>query len=75
MKEIKEKGIPVIGSYCTYFPKEIAMAMGAVTVGLCGTSEEPIQEAQKDLPKNPVSPDSVQLWICKDRYLPVLLFF
>ena len=51
-KEIKEKGIPVIGSYCTYFPKEIAMAMGAVTVGLCGTSEEPIQEAQKDLPKN-----------------------
>ena len=52
VKEIKEKGIPVIGSYCTYFPKEIAMAMGAVTVGLCGTSEEPIQEAQKDLPKN-----------------------
>ena len=42
----------MIGSYCTYFPKEIAMAMGAVTVGLCGTSEEPIQEAQKDLPKN-----------------------
>ncbi|HJE98665.1 MAG TPA: 2-hydroxyacyl-CoA dehydratase family protein, partial [Sellimonas intestinalis] len=52
VKGIKEKGIPVIGSYCTYFPKEIAMAMGAVTVGLCGTSEEPIQEAQKDLPKN-----------------------
>ena len=52
VKEIKEQGIPVIGSYCTYFPKEIAMAMGAVTVGLCGTSEEPIKEAQKDLPKN-----------------------
>ena len=52
VKGIKEKGIPVIGSYCTYFPKESAMAMGAVTVGLCGTSEEPIQEAQKDLPKN-----------------------
>ena len=52
VKEIKEKGIPVIGSYCTYFPKEIAMAMGAVTVGLCGTSEEPIQEAQKDRPNN-----------------------
>ena len=25
---LKDKGIPVIGSYCTYFPKEIAMAMG-----------------------------------------------
>lgn len=35
MKEIKDKGIPVIGAYCTYFPQEIAMAMGAVTVGLC----------------------------------------
>ena len=32
MKEVKDKGIPVIGAYCTYFPQEIAMAMGAVTV-------------------------------------------
>ena len=39
MKEIKDKGIPVIGAYCTYFPQEIAMAMGAVTVGLCSTSD------------------------------------
>ena len=35
MKEVKDKGIPVVGAYCTYFPQEIAMAMGAVTVGLC----------------------------------------
>ena len=34
MKEVKDKGIPVVGAYCTYFPQEIAMAMGAVTVGL-----------------------------------------
>lgn len=32
VKQLKDKGIPVIGSYCTYFPKEIAMAMGAATV-------------------------------------------
>ena len=32
MKEVKDKGIPVVGAYCTYFPQEIAMAMGAVTV-------------------------------------------
>ena len=31
MKEVKDKGIPVVGAYCTYFPQEIAMAMGAVT--------------------------------------------
>lgn len=52
VKEFKERGIPVIGSYCTYFPKEIAMAMGAATVSLCSTSDETIAEAEKDLPKN-----------------------
>ena len=29
MKEVKDKGIPVVGAYCTYFPQEIAMAMNA----------------------------------------------
>ena len=31
VQQLKDKGIPVIGSYCTYFPKEIAMAMGGGT--------------------------------------------
>ena len=35
MKELKDRDVPVVGAYCTYFPQEIAMAMGAVTVGLC----------------------------------------
>ena len=52
VKEYKDKGIPVIGSYCTYFPQEIAMAMGAASVSLCSTSDETLQEAEKDLPKN-----------------------
>lgn len=52
VKELKDKGIPVIGAYCTYFPKEIAMAMGAAAVSLCSTSDETIAEAEKDLPKN-----------------------
>lgn len=52
VKQLKDKGIPVIGAYCTYFPKEIAMAMGAATVGLCSTSDETIPDAEKDLPKN-----------------------
>ena len=52
VKKLKEKGIPVVGAYCTYFPQEIAMAAGAATVGLCSTSDETIQEAEKDLPKN-----------------------
>ena len=52
MKELKDKNIPVIGAYCTYFPQEIAMAMGAVTVGLCSTSDETIPVAERDLPRN-----------------------
>ena len=52
MKELKDKNVPVIGAYCTYFPQEIATAMGAVTVGLCSTSDETIPVAEKDLPRN-----------------------
>lgn len=52
VKELKDQGIPVIGSFCTYFPKEIPMALGATTVSLCSTSDETIPEAEKDLPKN-----------------------
>ena len=52
VKQLKDQGIPVVGSYCTYFPQEIAMAMGAATVSLCSTSDETIVEAEKDLPKN-----------------------
>lgn len=52
VKELKDKGVPVVGSYCTYFPQEIPMAMGAATVSLCSTSDETIQAAEKDLPKN-----------------------
>lgn len=52
VKEIKEKGIPVVGVFCTFMPEEIPMAMGAVPIGLCSFSEETIPEAEKDLPKN-----------------------
>ncbi|MCK8827407.1 2-hydroxyacyl-CoA dehydratase family protein [Natroniella acetigena] len=52
VKELKEQGKDIIGTYCTYTPKELIMAAGAIPIGLCGTSEEPIQEAEKDLPRN-----------------------
>lgn len=52
VKELKDKGVPIVGSYCTYFPQELAMAMGATSVSLCSTSDETIAEAEKELPKN-----------------------
>ena len=52
IKELKDRGVPIVGTFCTYFPQEIAMAMGAATVSLCSTSDETIPAAEKDLPKN-----------------------
>ena len=52
VKELKEKGTPVVGAFCTYFPQEIALAMGAAVVGLCSTSNETVPDAEKDLPRN-----------------------
>ncbi len=46
VKQLKDKGIPVVGSYCTYFPKEIAMAMGAATVTHSATSAGIVGAAQ-----------------------------
>lgn len=51
-KELKDKDIPLIGVFCTYFPQEIALAMGAATVSLCSTSDETIADAEQDLPRN-----------------------
>ena len=52
IKEYKEKGIPVVGVFCTYLPREIPNAMGAAVVGLCSVSDETIPDAEKDLPRN-----------------------
>lgn len=50
--ECKQKGIPFIGGFCTYLPKELAYAMGGIMVGLCSQTGETIPEAEKDLPRN-----------------------
>lgn len=52
VKQWKDAGKKVVGTYCTYTPVELIMAADAIQVGLCGTSEEPIPEAEKVLPRN-----------------------
>jgi len=52
VKEAKEQGQKMVGLYCTYCPKELVLAAGAIAVGLCGTREEPIAFAEKHLPRN-----------------------
>lgn len=52
IKEAKDGGRKVVGIYCGYCPQELILAAGAIPVGLCGTSEEPIATAEEHLPRN-----------------------
>ncbi len=52
VKELKDKNIHVVGTYCTFVPEELIMAAKAVPVSLCSMSDETIAEAEKDLPRN-----------------------
>ncbi len=52
VKQLKDEGKKVVGVFCTYTPQEIMLAAGAVPVGICAFSDEPIAEAEKVLPRN-----------------------
>ena len=52
VKEAHESGKKVVGMYCMFSPQEIALASGAVAVSLCGTSNNPVEDAEKVLPRN-----------------------
>ncbi|MFA5524230.1 MAG: double-cubane-cluster-containing anaerobic reductase [Tissierellales bacterium] len=52
IKEASEKGKKVVGMYCVFSPQEIALAADAISVTLCGTTQAPIEEAEKELPRN-----------------------
>lgn len=49
--EAKQRGKKVIGVFCSYTPVELVYAAGAISVGLCGKSEQGIPEAEAVLPK------------------------
>ena len=52
VKELKDNGKRVIGTFCSYVPCEIIYAADAVPCGLCASSEEPIPAAESVLPRN-----------------------
>lgn len=51
-KKLKDEQVPMIGTFCTYMPQELPLAMGAAVVSLCATSDETIGVAEEDLPRN-----------------------
>ena len=52
VKEAHEEGKKVVGMYCVFSPSEIALAADAIPVTLCGTTQEPVEAAEKELPRN-----------------------
>lgn len=52
VRDVKESGNPLIGVFCTFFPQELALAAGGTSVSLCSTSDETIEVAERDLPRN-----------------------
>lgn len=52
VKKYKDQGIPVIGAYCSYFPRELALAVGAIPIGLCSSSNDTVPIAEQTLPKS-----------------------
>lgn len=52
VKAAKESGRKLVGFYCAYSPRELAMAAGAMSASLCGSVEEPLKAADRDLPRN-----------------------
>lgn len=52
MKDLKEEGRKIVGTYCTFVPTELVEAAGGTVVSLCASSDEPITEAEAHLPRN-----------------------
>lgn len=50
LNAVKEAGGKVAGVYCVYAPFELIRAAGAVPVSLCGKKQDPIADAEKELP-------------------------
>ncbi len=48
----KEKGGVVVGTFCTYVPEEIVIALGGVCIGLCGGAEVATETVESVLPRN-----------------------
>ena len=50
--DLKAKGKSIVGTFCTYSPKELIFAAGAVPISLCAYDESPINAAHAELPRN-----------------------
>ncbi len=52
LQDLKAEGKSVVGTFCTYSPKELIYAAGAIPISLCAYDESPIDAAHAELPRN-----------------------
>ncbi len=55
LMDAKAQGRKVIGSYCTFVPEELILAVDGVSVGLCAGAEFNFEGAEEVLPRNTCS--------------------
>ncbi|MBD3419424.1 MAG: 2-hydroxyacyl-CoA dehydratase [Chitinivibrionales bacterium] len=52
LMDAKAKGRKVIGTYCTFVPEELVLAVDCIMVGLCAGADFAVDEVEKLLPRN-----------------------
>ncbi len=52
LMDAKAQGRKVVGSFCTFVPEEMILALDGVSVGLCAGAEFGFAEVEKHLPRN-----------------------
>jgi benzoyl-CoA reductase/2-hydroxyglutaryl-CoA dehydratase subunit BcrC/BadD/HgdB len=53
--DAKKEGRKVIGTYCTFVPEELVLAVDGIMVGLCAGADFALDEVEKLLPRNTCS--------------------
>lgn len=71
--DLKEQGIPLVGTYCTFMPQEIAMAAGAVVVSCARPLMKPLKRPKRSAAE-PVSANQKQLRVWQNRQMPYFYF-
>src|SRR5699024_2604703 len=52
INKLKEKDTKLVGTYCTFSPVELILAIGAKPIRLCNTNENYLIEGEIHLPRN-----------------------
>ena len=70
--DAKDAGRIVVGSYCTFVPEEIILALDGVSVGLCAGAEWATLEAERYVPRNTCALIKSAFGFALDRVCPYL---